>query len=1088
MPELTASTFCLLGVPLALQADLDASTLGQAGPRSLGAIGEEDGGGRAPRLTIGSSGEQTAGKVIDLRTLRGGPVPGRAGGAWKGTDDDDYRGLVSPVCLRGFHPQDWDVTGQYRCCAPITLSNGKQLVFYAQRIGGGITWTVRCYTFDPVTDELSSTASVRSGLDADHLPWPWPVELDDGRLLVFYWVANDAETLANIDVSVSADDGATWSLYAESVLQSELVDTTSATLGRITAAISYQQAALTFHLTDTTIGEEIWHWFSADMAATFEYLGARTNTAYPVLTVCNGVMYLHYLGWSGAGAAKVYIVPIVPNELFSTTSAINLSQFGGLDVGDAALSGGVLILARGDLSAAVEGCFIWCWAIHTSGTTQKGVAVKFDTRTGAADVRNQYAYWWYDGKGTTTEYPKEYAACFYRRQAWLWGGSESGSATYETKLTAWKLGGWTTVTMPMASTIPQDANYATWNIHYVPLRAPASFGWTFAGAGTQDVTTTPGWLRNNTSANSAYDTLARTVASDEGMFWWFKVRVVSGGSITSTAIGATMEMATVAQRWQAALHLSTTQIRIQDVHGAAARGTVTISTTSGVDVQIAINAGKVSAWVRLAGDDWDQEWTPIVEGGTLTDGGAGGSDAVVFGNITAGTAISEWQVVAGVDGTLLSVGASLADGPTNPDDLRPGDYPVTPLWLGEGVSIAARGGPAASTDSYRIYPDARYALRYAMVRGEPTQLEYIRGGTRPGPSQLWRSLDAASITFPAFARWDFTDHANRTFPNILIFHFIGYPAATVSIRKHVEGGASVALGIHDQTVNTTGLAFERTGPMLSVDTGTASTTEPWIAPDELVGGWVVEGSVACPILRNSAGRWSNDGNAETPLIEVGGDYASLSSSGTMAIIPPQSTFVYFNTTGEGGAGFEIYHSSAPVTADGYLQGKIAICEGIALYFGPDWGEERSFTQSTEVRRSLWGADFPRQTRTMRKTLVLPFTRRSTDVLLRGSSAIASRAYYRASSTVGAPIVATSTDTQTKLRGIWEQAKGGAIPLVWLERVVRGTPNTASYTLGSVGFIGTLQSIHAAKRAGGREESGIRSREEEGNDWILEELK
>ena len=199
MPEATPSTFCVLGVPLALQADLDASTLGQAGPRSLGAIGEEDAGGRVPKLAIGASGEQTAGKIIDLQTLRGGAVPGRAGGAWKNTTDDDYRGLVAPVTLRGFHPQDWDATGQYRCCAPITLSSGVQLVFYAQRAGAGLTWNVRCYTFDPVTDELTSTALVRSGLDADHLPWPWPVELDDGRVIVFFWVADDAEALALSD-------------------------------------------------------------------------------------------------------------------------------------------------------------------------------------------------------------------------------------------------------------------------------------------------------------------------------------------------------------------------------------------------------------------------------------------------------------------------------------------------------------------------------------------------------------------------------------------------------------------------------------------------------------------------------------------------------------------------------------------------------------------------------------------------------------------------------------------------------------------------------------------------------------------------
>lgn len=1087
--ESTPAVFSVIGVPLPLQADLDASTLGQAGPRSLAPVKAEDAGGRVPTLTLGSIGEQTAGTILQVKTLRGGNVPARAGCGWKRTTDDDYRGLVAPVCMRGFRADNWDATAQVRCIHPVTLANGTQIQAQAYRTAAGATWSVRCREYLPSTNALDTAVTIRSGLDADHLPWPWLVPLPDGRLLCFYWVADDTNAIANIDVSISADDGATWSLYAEGILQTELVSLTGVTLGRITAAIANQQAVINFHTTDTAVGEEVWQWFSSDYAATFEYIGARTNCAYPVLNVCNNVIYLHWLYWTGAGAAKVYVVPIVPNELFSVTAAENLSQFSGLDVGSAALSGGVLLLSRGDLAAAVEGPFIWCWAIHTSGTAQFGVSVKYDTRTGDHLASNEYAYWWYDGKATTTEYPKEYAACFYRRQAWVWGGAESGSATYELNQMCWQLGGWSSVTMPMTSEVKQDNNFATWYIHYVPLRQPASFGWTFAGAGTQDVTTTPGWLRNATVANTSYDTLARTVASGAGMLWWFRVKQVAGGSITSTAIGATMEVATVAQRYQAALHVTATQVRIQDVHGAAARGTVTISTTSGVDVIIAINFGKVSAWVRLITGPWDQYWTPIVEGGTLTDGGAGGADSVSFGNITAATATSEWQVVAGVDGTVLDLGSVIADGPTNPDDLRPGDYPVTPLWLGEGVSIAARGGPAAATDSYLIYPDAQYALRYAMVWGEPEQLEYIRGGMRKGPSQEWRSLATSGLSFPAFARWDFTDHANRTFPNILLFHFIGYPAATVAIRKHVEGGASVSLGTHDQTINSYGLAFERTGPVLNVDTGTASTTEPWLDPDCLAGGWVVEGSVACQIVRNTAGRWSNDGDAETPLIEVTGDYTSLSASGTMAIIPPQSTFVYFNTTGEGGAGFELYHGSSPVTATGYVGGTIAICEGVALYLGATHGDTRDAAQATENRRSRWGVDFPNQVRVLRRTLTLPFTWRGSDVRLRGaSSTVGSRVYWRASSTGGAPIVATSIDTHRKLAGIWYQAKGGAMPLLWMERVARGTPDSASYTLDGAGFLGLLNSTPTMVRASGGEFGGIYERAEEGADWVLEELK
>ena len=1086
MAEITSSVFCAFGVPFELMADLSNSALGQAGPRSLGAVKQEDAGGRVPYLDLVSSGEQTAGTLLNLKTTRGGSIGG-AGGIWKRSTDasDEYRGLDAPDVMTGFQPITWSTAGQWRTPSAVTLADGSQVVAHAYK--SVATWAVTVRVYDAAADTYGSQTTLASGLDGSFLPWPWLLQLTDGRLLCFYWVVADG--LANIDVQVSPDGGTTWSTYATSILQQALVAADgNNTPNRITVALSGGEMALCFHATDAAAGtaaESIWHWFSADLGSTFTYLGARSDVAYPVLLTHQGLMYLSYLYWTGTGSTKVYLQTIVPHTLFDTTAATDISTaVGGLAVGN--VSGSPRTLSNGDLAMAAEGGLIWIWALNIDSGLRHGYAAYYNilTATAASGLRA----WWYDGQATSTEWPKEFHAQFWRRQVRIYGTSESGSATYESKLARWDLGGWSSWNMPFPDLAPLNAQRVTWDLHYVPMQRPSSVGWTFAGAGTQDVTTTPGWVRNNTAAAQAYDSKTRSVGTGYGGIWWFRVRVVSGGSISSTAIGIILEVANVAQKYRVAVQFSSTQIRTRDVHGATDLATISMGTTGSVDVIVAINFGAVTAIARQTGQQQDRLWTVISDGDTLTDGGAGGSDVVQFGNISSATAISEWQIVAGVDDTLLDAGSVVASGLDNPDSLRPGTYLTVPGWVGEGVSIGARGGPGSGGDAYIAYPDATYAQRFAVVRGSPDQAEYVRGGMRPGPTQEWRSLDTADVTFPAYARWTFTDAATRLLPPVVIVHFEGLNTESVLVRRHIAGGASQNIAVHDQTVNTTGLKFTRTGAILTVDTGSASTTEPWTDPDEWAGGYVVEGGALYPILHNGPGRWSNDGDAQLPWIEVGGSYASISSSGTMKVIPPRSTLVYFNVAGDTAAGFELYYSSAPTTYEGYVKGTIAFCAGEALGTGPDWGESRDEAPVAENRRSRWGVDFLRQSRTPRRLRTLPWTWRATDAALRGGSSAGTRLYFRASSTGGAPIIACTVDDARKLGGIWRQAAGGAVPLVWMPRLARGTPNTISIAGLDVGFLGLLNNTPRFTRASGYDVGGVRTMDEEGTEWVLEELR
>jgi hypothetical protein len=232
----------------------------------------------------------------------------------------------------------------------------------------------------------------------------------------------------------------------------------------------------------------------------------------------------------------------------------------------------------------------------------------------------------------------------------------------------------------------------------------------------------------------------------------------------------------------------------------------------------------------------------------------------------------------------------------------------------------------------------------------------------------------------------------------------------------------------------------------------------------LIGGYAIDNAdVACPILDNTSGKWGDGGDAELPVITIGGDFASFGSSGTMRIIPPSSTFVWFNTGGDGGAGFELYYPTAPVTYEGYVRLPVfAPATGKVPYNPSDWGQERTEAEAAEVLTSEYGVDFPRRAHTNRRTRALPFEYLVYNGRnIQSGSALGSRVYFRATTTASAPIVATAGDTMQKMRGIFLGSDGGAVPIVHVGRVARGTPNTQSITLGfNVGLLGLATQLPA----------------------------
>ena len=147
--------------------------------------------------------------------------------------------------------------------------------------------------------------------------------------------------------------------------------------------------------------------------------------------------------------------------------------------------------------------------------------------------------------------------------------------------------------------------------------------------------------------STAYYTVTFTAAATDEVIQLFRVRVDSGGGVSSRVIACGIRMAGVGYGFEFELRFSTTQIRLRDIGAATDVATVTPDQVGGVlavDVLLAMKGdGTLSVWYR-SGTTEDQYFIPIEVGYGLTDdAGAGGtSNIIMWGHRASGTAVSRW--------------------------------------------------------------------------------------------------------------------------------------------------------------------------------------------------------------------------------------------------------------------------------------------------------------------------------------------------------------------------------------------------------------------------------------------------------------
>ena len=1105
--ETFAPTFLSgMGVPYALEADLDASTLGQANPKAGRADVVEDALGRRPALSLKASGEQPTTTTLNVATQRAGHVGRstfRVRRTVSGVTETNWLGSDLPNILIGAAFPGWSAVVNQGAPHAITLDDDSQVSVYWQT--NGLERDIKAQVYNPSTDTFASATTVVSGLDISHNPSPALLKVEDPAggsdplILCAYWVGNDTSDEAQVSIKYSRDGGTTWAVWSQNVLPTAITLNSGSpyyALGRLRLAMVGSQVALFAHVTSSASVssevEHVYHYASADTAASFSYITAFRGHGFPDVASVGAIAYLVTI--SAVSSPVVYLWPI-RSAFIAVNATTPTTLFGYADAAVASGSPSTFSYGTVAIAARRDGLLV-VLNIRCVSNSKTGHAILYDPASSTQTELNNYGVsaerlWWQDSNATATEYPAEINATAYRGQIRCFCKMISGTTTFDDRITRLDIGGVSNVTLPSRLTSGADVAPA-WGWTSIPTALATAYGWTFTGAGTRSISTSAGWETLTTTANTAYYTLNKTVTATEQIWQLLRVKVDSGGGVSSRVVACGLRAAGVGFGFEFELRFSTSQIRFRNVTGASDQTTITIDTsTTGVDVLMAISgSGVASAWARVIGSDELRVWTTIEDGYQLTDdAGAGGTTGVImWGNRASGTATTRWIATGGNSGATLG-SADLASGPTNPDDLRGIPFALSGAYATSGVSLGCTGGPAMAGDAWTVRPDAEHPVRYLLPVGDDDSALNVIGGQRTSstePASQWWSTATTG-----YVQGRFYGSQNRVHPALLAFHVEGLNAANPTVYGYDYDAATyTSLGTIDNTAP--GLRYSRpsaSSPTLRVDTSGTSTTEIYLRAGELRGSYFLfsVGGKMRPILDNTEGRFSNDGDAALPILTLGGIDGTEPTSGSAGkIVFSRATLIVAMTaTAEYGA-FALRWASAPDLYEAQIRCSIfAVCPVEPLLYARDWGTAYRQEDPSEIYESRSGMRRGRSRMTVpRRILALPLTTLWDQRPLDAPSTI-SRITYKAYSNASYPVAGASGDEFGKLLGAWRRAKGVRYPLVWIPRI--STSATTQTLLGSAaGFYCRITSPPQFTDDFGRDTGAAQAPIWRGDIWTLEE--
>jgi len=471
------------------------------------------------------------------------------------------------------------------------------------------------------------------------------------------------------------------------------------------------------------------------------------------------------------------------------------------------------------------------------------------------------------------------------------------------------------------------------DLTWLPLAKPETYGWTLTGA-TVAISGSGAWSLPLSSSSTSYSRAIGSHTVETGIVVHFELETsATPGDAATPAVGVQIDLGNGTRDQRVEVRIANSAVGIYDVNGAALLGTAAVDCTVRRVFRAALRydgAGNtVSLYSRPAGGEI---WTLHVTGAATRRTSGGGTTAVRWGNVGAGTWSSVWYAVAvaigdgfgGHTATTDSLAAGLVIAKA-PDSLPGAPLPAYPgrLHVDASTYLRGRGGPGARGDLWRHDLAYQYPVGDLLTRS---------------PSREHRTVaDNVTQHFTYAPRGGTVEHHPGGHAVAAAVFGANYRTARL---QGGDGSSFVDLALLDLGDGLAGLSYSRTGDTIRVAAGAVA---PYLRPLELIGGTVEIGAARYRIVSATPGVWRH--GSATVTLQIAGAPAGA-ASGTLNIWRPAGAVVALGMTTA--YRYLRWRIDAQTTAHGhYRTGRLVV--GRVAVLGQRWSRGRQTTYAPQVQ-------------------------------------------------------------------------------------------------------------------------------------------
>lgn len=984
-------------------------------------------------LRLASSGSQEANKELRIRTQRAGnPGPDGAGFVWKEESDTYWRGrdiqqisgwdyldYITNVALASSDPEALTLPDGTVVIARQKLISSNYKVRIAYKAPSATSWTV----VDAHSDSTAPT-------DGYH---PALCLMPDDSILLAFWVYDSTANEAQIQTMRSTDSGATWSTVSTFALDTPAdiqgspgAGASGVEVSRLRMSESNGQVLLIARTTNnnSSLAQRSGYIqaVSIDGGGRFVTVESDTPSAFQfkghsVITVGGQFYVMAITGNSALSGMRLSsgfekISAARTAGFISATSTIDLEDEGSAWVDD---DGTIWFI--GEESSAGQTMFML-------QSVDDGDSFRFvGNGTTSADGAD-----WFNS-GDAGVHPIDFVGTSSAgRQVVAFGWDADVSTAGDKSIGLVYLGGYSTVTLPGVQTFSSSHQRLGWGQTWLPLDKPddiSSGPWTLTG--TDTATLTSGALNINTSSQQTCYGANPSGSVADGCVVRLSLTAVSGGSTSTIARGLKVRLADNTNDYEVALRISTTAMRLVDTNSGANLGEVSdIAPSGGIDVLIAMTAGKVAMFYRAKSTAADRVWTVGPQSSSLTNNTSSpdSNNQIDWGHCATGTAETNWEELHYRFNQSYS--PQISAGFTNPADLFARDYAGVgrATYVDGGVRITGIDGAARESETYNI--DTRYRFPIDRVLWSESQ----------SPRVGWRSTaDNTSTLIP------FLLNANEGTPgtntqdilgDMLVLHLSGINFANFTIEYWSGGSWNVAATI-DTALSGGSWSATRQNNTIELPASGSNTSTSHLFQNECIDWTAKIGSSLYRITRNSSGVLGAGTGFKRAVFEV-----STASGGTEAgalELWPDSVTVAVNLKGVEGSAWAIRIAAEHTRDDDYRIGQLLLGRAFMTGYQYARGRVQTYEPNTPTTITADGVLRGRKLGPGGRLLRFAWTDPVDGSVTYGTNT--NPDYITGTTSSGALPLATRADVGASLEGMFREI-GQHRPFVYLPRVPRST--------------------------------------------------